>query len=126
MGKAGTVIAVFIVMIGGLACAPAGPSPKRLDGWVGISTRESVRQELGAPSLSMPLADGGAEWTYQYWSEAVIQDAAGPSNESCWEYVLVFDDQGILREWTRRRCGELGDPVERARERATGDPERRP
>ena len=126
MGKAATSLALACVVIGGLACAPAGPNPSKLDHWVGVSTRESVREELGTPSLIMPRADGGTEWTYQYASRAVVHDATRPANQSCWEYVLVFDDEGILRTWERQRCSELGDPLERARERATGDRDRGP
>lgn len=124
--KAATALALVFVLIGGLGCAPAGPRPERLDGWVGVATRQSVRDELGAPMLSMPGAEGSTAWTYRYWSEAVVQDATGPTNDTCWEYVLVFDDRGILQRWSRRRCDELGDPIERARERATGDPNRGP
>jgi hypothetical protein len=126
MRKAATSLALACVAIVGLACAPTGPNPSTLNRWVGVSTRESVRQELGAPTQTLPRADGGAEWTYRYSSRAVVHDATRPANQSCWEYVLVFDDEGILRTWERQRCSELGDPLERARERATGERDRGP
>lgn len=114
-------IALAGVVLASLACGPHPPSHEMLDGWVGEATRETVKEELGMPSMSLPLADGTTEWLYRVGYEAVLQDNMGSANEVCWRYTFTFDTDGVLEQWRRERCQSSADPLERIREESGRD-----
>ena len=74
------------------------------------ATQEEVRQQLGEPKLVAATKTGEAIWVYHVY----LQDP-GPANKWgaagtwCDEYVLTFDKQGILRDWTHKSEGHGGE-----------------
>lgn len=76
------------------------------------ATQEEVRQQLGAPVLTASSQEGGTIWVYH-----VVQQEAGSQNtwatmgSWCDEYVLTFDEQGILRHWTNKSEPHGGETV---------------
>jgi len=61
---------------------------------VGNSSQDQVASALGPPGGSRPLSDGGQIWVYRYRG---YHPYAGVS---CTEYVLTFDAEKVLRNWT--------------------------
>jgi hypothetical protein len=65
------------------------------------ATREEVQQHLGEPH-SMSLTDTGeALWLYEIRElEPGSQSSWSTAGSWCDEYRLVFDQGGVLRQWT--------------------------
>ncbi len=60
---------------------------------VNQATQDAVTKRLGPPQNTRELTDGGAVWRYR----------AG-LGLACQEYLLVFDQGRILREWRKQDC----------------------
>lgn len=72
--------------------------------------QEDVRQHLGKPHLSASTKDGNPVWVYQiYYEDPGSQNKWGAPGTWCDEYVLTFDKQGILRNWTHKSEGHGGE-----------------
>lgn len=57
------------------------------------ATQDDVTKQFGPPQSTRGLTDGGTVWRYR----------AG-LGLACQEYILVFDQGGILREWRQQAC----------------------
>ena len=65
------------------------------------ATQEEVKQRLGPPTLTKAGPAGEPIWVYQVRE----QQPGGRYNAPgmwCDEYVLTFDGQAILRQWTHK------------------------
>ncbi len=65
------------------------------------ATQEEIRQQLGAPTLSVATQTGESVWVYQIRTQQPGNRVTAPGMW-CDEYVLTFDSQAVLRRWTRR------------------------
>lgn len=65
------------------------------------ATQEDVRQQLGAPMLTASNEKGEVIWVYQVREQQSGSRWTAPGMW-CDEYVLTFDEQTILRQWTHR------------------------
>ncbi|HEV8540329.1 MAG TPA: outer membrane protein assembly factor BamE [Nitrospiraceae bacterium] len=67
------------------------------------ATQEEVRQHLGTPALVTSTQGGEAVWVYEvYQKEPGSQQSWAAFGSWCDEYILTFDRQGILRNWTHK------------------------
>lgn len=74
------------------------------------ATQEEVRQKLGTPKFTASTAANEPIWVYQiYWQDTTAQNSWGTPGTWCDEYVLTFDRQGILRNWTHKSEGHGGE-----------------
>jgi outer membrane protein assembly factor BamE (lipoprotein component of BamABCDE complex) len=65
------------------------------------ATQEEVRERLGAPALIKAAPAGESTWVYEIRQEQSGSRITAPGMW-CDEYVLTFDSQGVLRQWTHR------------------------
>ena len=74
------------------------------------ATQEEVQQQLGKPKLVASTKDGRPIWVYQVlFEDSGSQNKWGAPGTWCDEYVLTFDQQGILRSWTHKSEGHGGE-----------------
>ncbi|MGH7233571.1 MAG: hypothetical protein ACREJU_19755 [Nitrospiraceae bacterium] len=67
------------------------------------ATQEEVRQRLGSPEFTTSTMAGTPIWVYQVYEIAPGGlDTWSTRGSWCDEYVLTFDRQGILRQWTHQ------------------------
>lgn len=65
------------------------------------ATQQDVLQQLGPPTHKKLTDDGGEIWSYHMTHASY---AGGAGRSSCFQYVLTFDKQKILRKWDTKRC----------------------
>jgi hypothetical protein len=76
---------------------------KYLQSAQGQATQEQVRQNLGAPQAMKTSQAGEAIWIYEVREvEAGAQNTWATGGSWCDEYALIFDKNGVLREWTHK------------------------
>jgi hypothetical protein len=84
-----------------------------LKGAVNHATMEDVEKHLGRPHSTWELHTGESLWTYQSGvpsgTEAGGLTIVGPDwalgrRSNCSQYVLLFDQQKILRAWMQQPC----------------------
>jgi hypothetical protein len=84
-----------------------------LQGAANHATVEEVENHLGRPHATWKLRTGEALWTYQSGVPSEINTGGvtivGPGwvigrRSDCTEYVLLFDQEKILRAWMRQPC----------------------
>jgi hypothetical protein len=79
------------------------------------ATQEEVRQRLGRPQRVVETTTGETLWVYEIRElEPSGQSTWSTEGSWCDEYVLTFDDAGVLRAWTHHsqfHGGELMPPV---------------
>lgn len=68
---------------------------------VGKTNQQDVLERLGKPQLQAALPEGGSVWVYEYSRGRVNEDLF-----ECWEYVLKFDDNQVLREKEEIDCAK--------------------
>jgi hypothetical protein len=77
------------------------------------ATQKEVAERLGAPQNTWPLATGETLWTYEHGFQTATESGGitivGPDltigrSPSCTAYVLLFDQQQVLRAWMRQPC----------------------
>ncbi|MEW6542754.1 MAG: hypothetical protein AB1411_03990 [Nitrospirota bacterium] len=71
------------------------------------ATQAEVEQKLGRPVLTRPLDGGGTEWVYHVFPRSLFDYPyrGHPYGDgSCEEYLLTFDQQGILTTWLKQDC----------------------
>jgi len=65
------------------------------------ATQTEVQQALGPPAVKATSRTGEAVWVYE-----VLEEQPGSRWTStgmwCDEYVLTFDQSGVLRQWTHK------------------------
>ena len=68
-----------------------------------VATQEQVREQLGAPRDETSMPDGESQWIYEVREqEPGSQSTWSAAGSWCDEYVLTFDQQGVLRAWTHK------------------------
>jgi hypothetical protein len=95
-------LSLFSLIILTIGCAVFIPKETRyLESAQDRATQEEVRQQLGAPALTASNEKGEAVWVYRVREE---QPGNRWTSAGLWcdEYVLTFDQQAILRQWTHR------------------------
>jgi len=65
------------------------------------ATQHEIEQRLGPPALTRSGHGGQSVWVYQV-REQQPGNRMTASGMWCDEYVLTFDGQSILRQWTHR------------------------
>jgi len=84
-----------------------------LKGAVNHATMEAVEKHLGRPHATWELHTGESLWTYQSGvpsgADAGGLTIVGPDwvlgrRSNCSQYVLLFDQQKILRAWMQQPC----------------------
>jgi len=76
------------------------------------ATQEQVRARLGEPKFTAATGDGEPVWVYQViFVDTGINNSWGAPGAWCDEYVLTFDKQGILRDWTHKSEGHGGETM---------------
>jgi hypothetical protein len=67
------------------------------------ATQDEVRQHLGPPGLTAAAPVGATVWIYEIRElEPGSQSTWSTAGSWCDRYVLTFDSEGILREWTHK------------------------
>jgi hypothetical protein len=61
---------------------------------VNRATQDEITTRLGPPHAARVLTSGETMWRYQSYQGDLL----------CLEYILRFDQAGILRQWTRQGC----------------------
>ena len=56
-------------------------------------TQDEIAQKLGPPHRTRLLGNGNTLWQYEYRGA-----------NWCREYILTFDQQKVLRNWSRQKC----------------------
>ncbi|MFM8550758.1 MAG: hypothetical protein ACKOCD_00320 [Nitrospiraceae bacterium] len=95
----------------GAGCSVLVPKETRyLESAQDRATQEEVHQKLGEPKFKATAASGEPIWVYQImWQDPSNQNSWGAPGTWCDEYVLTFDKQGILRNWTHKSEGHGGE-----------------
>lgn len=74
------------------------------------ATQEEVRQRLGPPKFTATSLAAEPVWVYQIMQRDYSnQNTWGTPGTWCDEYVLTFDKQSILRNWTHKSEGHGGE-----------------
>lgn len=75
-------------------------------------TREEVRQHLGEPRSTSSTQTGDVLWLYEIRElEPGSQSSWSAAGSWCDEYRLVFDQDGVLRQWTHQSYFHGGEPM---------------
>lgn len=77
---------------------------------VGKATQDEVRAKMGDPDHHYTLEDGQTKWVYiVHVSYATYLTYANKDAETCYNYDLIFDRQGILKSWNEvtTNCGTI-------------------
>jgi len=100
--KAHVAVSLFSLVILSVGCSSLVPRETRyLQSAQDNATQEDVRQQLGAPTLTASNEKGEVIWVYQVREQQSGSRWTAPGMW-CDEYVLTFDEQTILRQWTHR------------------------
>src|SRR5215475_10657631 len=100
--KTRDIVTFFSLLIFAVGCAGFIPKETRyLESAQDRATQEEVRQELGAPTLTLSNDKGEVLWVYHVREQQPGNRITAPGMW-CDEYVLMFDQQAILRQWTHR------------------------
>jgi len=100
--KAHVAVSFLGLVVLSLGCSVAVPKETRyLQSATDHATQEEVRQQLGAPTLTVSNDKGDVIWVYQVRGQQPGNRVTAPGMW-CDEYVLTFDEQTILRQWTHR------------------------
>jgi hypothetical protein len=96
--------AVVLLTVGLAACSLMIPKESQyLKSAQDRATQEEVRQQLGTPRSATSTPDGEAVWTYEVRQiEPGSQNTWATAGSWCDEYVLRFDNQQILRQWSHK------------------------
>lgn len=87
-----------------VGCAVLIPKETRyLASVVDRATQEEVRQLLGEPRSIRTTQGGDAVWLYEIREiEPGSQSSWSTAGSWCDEYRLLFDQGGVLRQWTHK------------------------
>jgi len=94
------IVFAFISLL--IACSVLVPKETRyLQSAVDRATVDEVREHLGTPRSVSSTATGDRLWLYEIRElEPGSQSSWSASGSWCDEYRLVFDQSGVLRQWT--------------------------
>ncbi len=95
------ILGLFVPMAG---CSLVIPKETRyLEFAQDRATQEDVRQELGDPQRTAVTQDGELVWVYEVRQlEPGSQNTWATTGSWCDEYMLRFDANGVLRQWTHK------------------------
>ncbi len=94
---------VGLVLLGAGCALFVAKETLYLESAQGRATQNEVLRELGAPRLKADTPAGEPVWVYEVrHAEAGSQNSWSSFGSWCDEYVLTFDRQGILRNWTHK------------------------
>jgi hypothetical protein len=85
-------LAATVVALGLTACTPWRMAYLR--DAVDRATQDEITTRLGPPHAARALTNGETVWRYQSYQGDLL----------CLEYILRFDQAGVLRQWTRQGC----------------------
>jgi hypothetical protein len=85
-------VVAFAMALSLTACTPSRMAYLREA--VNQATQDEVTMRLGPPQAARALSNGETVWRYESYQGDLL----------CLEYVLRFDQAGILRHWTRQPC----------------------
>ncbi len=99
------------LMLLGAACSVLIPKETRyLESAQDRATQAEVRKQLGQPKYMAATLTGEPVLVYQFmWQDPSNQNSWGAPGTWCDEYVLTFDRQGVLRNWTHKSEGHGGE-----------------
>jgi hypothetical protein len=100
--KTSLFIAVALLVLATAGCTPW--RAKYLAEANGKASQDTVAQRLGAPRSTYKLKSGGEVWSYEYCKGTVAgSDGNIHGVTRCDNYVLTFDERGILQNWERQK-----------------------
>ena len=100
--KAHVAVSLLGLVLLSLGCSVAVSKETRyLQSAKDHATQEEVQQQLGAPTLTVSNDKGEVIWVYQVRGQQAGNRMTAPGIW-CDEYVLTFDEQTTLRQWTHR------------------------
>lgn len=67
-------------------------------------TQDEVAKRYGAPHKQEPQPDGRVLWTYFVRGSGTSGYSGYAREEYCRAYQLIFDQQGMLRDWHDQDC----------------------
>jgi len=67
-------------------------------------TQEKVAKRYGSPHKTEVLQNGGEAWTYYDRGSGTASYTGHATSTFCRAYVLTFDKEGVLRDWTQQQC----------------------
>ena len=67
-------------------------------------TQERVARRYGSPHKVEPLQNGGEMWIYYDRGSATTSYAGYAESRYCRAYILSFDKEGVLRDWSEQIC----------------------
>lgn len=85
------------------SCTSVQYQAEHMEGHIDKATREEIALFFGKPREVRATEGGGEEWVYRY-SYTTHGGTAAVGRRTCWENVLAFDKEGILRGQDRRLC----------------------
>jgi hypothetical protein len=85
-------VVALVAAVSLTACAPW--RVEYLRDAVDRATQDEITTKLGPPQAARELATGETVWRYLSYQGDLL----------CLEYILRFDQAGILRQWTRQGC----------------------
>jgi len=91
----GTTVVLAVVILLGLGCTPWRVT--YLETVTNTATQDEIAQKMGPAHRTRLLEDGNTLWQYEY---------RGGDRDGLWcrEYILTFDQQKVLRNWSRQKC----------------------
>jgi len=71
---------------------------------VNQATQDAVVHRYGSPHRVARAQDGRSEWIYFDRGSATSSFTGYARSTYCREYILTFDEQGVLRDWRQDDC----------------------
>jgi hypothetical protein len=101
---------VGMVVLVGACAAFVAKETRYLESAQDRATQQEVRQHLGKPYQVATSKNGSPIWVYHvYYEDPGPYNPWGTAGTWCDEYVLMFDKEGILRDWTHKSEGHGGE-----------------
>ena len=92
---------VMMLLVGLPACTSGTSDTAYLREAQDRVTQEEIRQRWGEPKTVSSAEDGGSAWVYEKREQQAGNRFTMPGMW-CDEYVLRFDRERVLREWSHR------------------------
>ena len=86
-----------------VGCTSVQYQADRLYLQVDKASQQDITEVFGPPHTSRQLPNGETEWRYRYLRTA-SGGTAVVGKRTCWEHILRFDRETILREHRRVSC----------------------
>jgi hypothetical protein len=110
MNAIAKAILIGMVVLGAACAVFVAKETRYLESAQDHATQEQVRQQLGKPYQVATSKNGNPIWVYHvYYEDPGLYNPWGTAGTWCDEYVLTFDKEGILRDWTHKSEGHGGE-----------------